>query len=152
MSRRLFKSRLAHGPKRTQMDTKRLTRETNRRRIEYMSARQTASQIVSCRLVSLVQATAKNVKMEEVREYMGVRKLPKALQLRMRKHFDHVYRNTSVFRQARADLSSDPSRPAVYVQHAPTAFVRVVPFVSPLHRVQQYPITGGLLVLMCRSS
>eukprot|EP00752_Nemacystus_decipiens_P018412 g16511.t1 len=45
------------------------------------------------------QATAKNAKMEEVREYMGVRKLPKALQLRMRKHFDHVYRNTSVFRQ-----------------------------------------------------
>ncbi|CAM9734706.1 unnamed protein product [Ectocarpus fasciculatus] len=41
------------------------------------------------------QATAKNAKMEEVREYMGVRKLPKGLQLRMRKHFDHVYRNTS---------------------------------------------------------
>lgn len=38
--------------------------------------------------------------MEEVREYMGVRKLSKSLQLRMRKHFDHVYRNTSVFRQA----------------------------------------------------
>lgn len=38
--------------------------------------------------------------MEEVREYMGVRKLSKGLQLRMRKHFDHVYRNTSVFRQA----------------------------------------------------
>eukprot|EP00903_Cladosiphon_okamuranus_P016337 g15066.t1 len=36
------------------------------------------------------QATAKNAKMEEVREYMGVRKLPKALQLRMRKHFDHT--------------------------------------------------------------
>lgn len=45
------------------------------------------------------QATAKNAKMEEVREYMGVRKLSKGLQLRMRKHFDHVYRNTSVFRQ-----------------------------------------------------
>lgn len=55
------------------------------------------------RLVSLGQATAKNAKMEEVREYMGVRKLPKALQLRMRKHFDHVYRNTSVFRQASGD-------------------------------------------------
>ncbi|CAN0002701.1 unnamed protein product, partial [Laminaria digitata] len=45
------------------------------------------------------QATAKNAKMEVVREYMGVRRLPKGLQVRMRKHFDHVYRNTSVFRQ-----------------------------------------------------
>lgn len=53
--------------------------------------------------ISLFQATAKNAKMEEVREYMGVRKLPKGLQLRTRKHFDHVYRNTSVFRQARGE-------------------------------------------------
>lgn len=54
--------------------------------------------------ISSLQATAKNAKMEEVREYMGVRKLPKGLQLRMRKHFDHVYRSTSVFRQARGVL------------------------------------------------
>lgn len=48
------------------------------------------------------QATAKNAKMDEVREYMGMRKLPKSLQLKMRKHFDHVYSNMSVFREVSA--------------------------------------------------
>lgn len=45
------------------------------------------------------QATAKSAKMGEVREYMAVRKLPKMLQLRIRKHFEYVYGNMSVFRE-----------------------------------------------------
>lgn len=47
----------------------------------------------------MMQATAKTAKMDEVREYMVMRKLSKSLQLRMRKHFDHVYRTMSVFRE-----------------------------------------------------
>lgn len=61
-------------------------------------------QMIFC-CVTRQQATAKNAKMEEVREYMGVRKLTKNLQLRMRKHFDHVYQKTSVFKEVRDSCS-----------------------------------------------
>ncbi|CAM9240513.1 unnamed protein product [Choristocarpus tenellus] len=45
------------------------------------------------------QATAKNGKMDEIREYIVTRGLSKSLQLLIRKHFDYFYGRTSVFEE-----------------------------------------------------
>ncbi|CAN0333207.1 unnamed protein product, partial [Discosporangium mesarthrocarpum] len=47
------------------------------------------------------KATAKNERMDEVREYIVERKLSKSLQLRVRHHFNFLYKRMSVFKEVR---------------------------------------------------
>jgi len=45
------------------------------------------------------QATAKRAKIDEIREYMSERRLPKSLQRQIKRHFDYLYSKVSVFRE-----------------------------------------------------
>lgn len=102
------------------------------------------------------QATAKAEKMDEIREYMAERQLPKELQRKIRRHFDYQYSSLSVFKEVPIlqDLPHSLRIKLAYETHKETirtlhifSSLDVLTITEVVHRLKPMSTVAGEIIM-----